>query len=58
MAKWSDFPDATAEANRLREENAKLREVNAQQVNRIEVLQMMLRNYQQEARQRMARSGE
>ena len=58
MAKWSDFPDATAEANRLREENAKLREINAQQVNRIEVLQMMLRNYQQEARQRMARSGE
>ena len=58
MAKWSDFPDATAEAVRLRDENARLREINAEQAQQIESLKARLRSYQQDIRIIMARSGE
>ena len=65
MAKWSDFPDATSEANFLREQ-LRARDLTiatqarslASMSQRLEEAEEKLRAYQQEARERMARSGE
>lgn len=72
MAKWSDFPDAAAEANRLRDANAeKDAIIMAQAIDnaelRAEIANLRAINaaqaetiwrYQQDVRTRMARSGE